>query len=94
MQQTDPPSTTNFSSAPAVQSTTTTAAQAQGQRYRYQNEIQAMMYTFGDVRNPLSTTTLLIEDIVHNQIIQLVKRRSVVGACVLNILSSFILIVD
>lgn len=48
--------------------------QQQSQRYRYQNEIQSMMYTFGDVRHPLSATTLLIEDIVHNQIIQLVKR--------------------
>ena len=43
------------------------------QRYRYQNEIQAMMYTFGDVRNPLPGTTMLVEDIVHSQMIELVK---------------------
>ena len=42
------------------------------QRYRYQSEIQAMMYTFGDVRHPLPATTLLMEDIVHSQIIELV----------------------
>lgn len=42
------------------------------QRYRYQNEIQAMMYTFGDVRHPLSGTSLLVEDIVHSQMIELV----------------------
>ena len=44
------------------------------QRYRYQSEIQAMMYTFGDVRHPLSSTSLLIEDIVHSQIIELVSQ--------------------
>lgn len=43
------------------------------QRYRYQNEIQSMMYTFGDARHPLSSTSLLIEDIVHCQIIELVN---------------------
>ena len=42
------------------------------QRYRYQSEIQAMMYTFGDVRHPLSSTSLLIGDIVHSQMIELV----------------------
>lgn len=46
------------------------------QRYRYQSEIQAMMYTFGDVKHPLSATSLLIEDIVHSQIIELVSRTS------------------
>ena len=52
---------------------TTAAATTQSQRrYRYQNEIQAMMYTFGDVRNPLPTTTLLIEDILHCQMIEIV----------------------
>ena len=49
--------------------------QQQQQRYRYQNEIQAMMYTFGDVRHPLPATTLLMEDILHNQMIELVRRR-------------------
>ena len=44
------------------------------QRYRYQSEIQAMMYTFGDVRHPLSSTSLMVEDIVHSQIIELVMR--------------------
>lgn len=43
------------------------------QRYRYQSEIQAMMYTFGDVKQPLSSTSLLVEDIVHSQIIELVR---------------------
>lgn len=32
-----------------------------------------MMYTFGDVRNPLPETTELVEDIVHSQIIEIVK---------------------
>ena len=47
------------------------------QRYRYQSEIQAMMYTFGDVRHPSSSTSLLIEDIVHCQMIELVRKGNV-----------------
>ena len=50
------------------------------QRYRYQSEIQAMMYTFGDVRHPLSSTSLLIEDIVHSQMIELVHLKN--GECI------------
>lgn len=52
---------------------TATVNASNNQRYRYQNEIQAMMYTFGDVRNPLSSTTLLVEDIVLGQMIELVQ---------------------
>jgi hypothetical protein len=68
---------TSFS-APNTTAATTVSNSASintsnNQRYRYQSEIQAMMYTFGDVRQPLPSTTLLIEDIVHSQIIELVK---------------------
>ena len=61
-------------SVTSVPATTTTSAttSSNNQRYRYQNEIQAMMYTFGDVRHPLQATTLLIEDIIHTQMIELV----------------------
>ena len=58
------------------------------QRYRYQSEIQAMMYTFGDVRHPLSSTSLLIEDIVHSQIIELVHNEQFITF----IISSFCLV--
>jgi hypothetical protein len=50
-----------------------TTSGATAQRYRYQSEIQAMMYTFGDVKNPVPTTTLLVEDIVHSQIVEMVN---------------------
>lgn len=70
---------TSFSAPVTTAATATTVANStsinasNNQRYRYQSEIQAMMYTFGDVRHPLPVTTLLIEDIVHCQIIELVK---------------------
>ncbi len=48
---------------------------ATAQRYRYQSEIQAMMYTFGDVKNPLPATTMLVEDIVHSQILEMVAKK-------------------
>ena len=40
---------------------------------KYQYEIQAMMYTSGDVRSPLPESTQLMEDIVKNQVIELVS---------------------
>jgi len=40
---------------------------------RYQNEIQSMMYTFGDVRNTLPETSELVEEIVHSSLIILVR---------------------
>lgn len=43
-------------------------------KYRYQPEIQAMMFTFGDARNPLPACTQLIEDIVHSQMIEIVQK--------------------
>lgn len=64
--------TTTSSASAATAAAANTASN--NQRYRYQSEIQAMMYTFGDVRHPLSSTTLLIEDIVHSQIIELVTK--------------------
>lgn len=65
----------SVTSAPTMTTTNTTTnaiTTSNNQRYRYQNEIQAMMYTFGDVRHPLQATTLLIEDIIHTQMIELV----------------------
>ena len=64
--------TATATSTMATNSASISASASNNQRYRYQSEIQAMMYTFGDVRHPLPTTTLLIEDIVHSQIIELV----------------------
>ena len=41
--------------------------------FKYQPEIQSMMYTSGDVRNPLPEVTQLMEYIVKTQVIELVK---------------------
>ena len=35
--------------------------------YRYQGEIQAMMFTFGEVRSSASETLQLVEDLLHFQ---------------------------
>lgn len=39
---------------------------------KYVQEIQAMMYTFGDVRNPSADTAEFIEDVVHAQLVDIV----------------------
>lgn len=40
---------------------------------RYTGEIQAMMYTFGDVRTPLSSSAQLTEQVIRKQLIELVN---------------------
>lgn len=39
---------------------------------RYSSEIQAMMYTFGDVRTPLPASAQLVEQVVKKQLIDIV----------------------
>ncbi|KAJ2773787.1 Transcription initiation protein spt3, partial [Coemansia nantahalensis] len=41
-------------------------------RYRYSTEIQQMMFVFGEVQDPLADTTMLIEDIVRSQVIEII----------------------
>ncbi|KAJ1823063.1 Transcription initiation protein spt3 [Coemansia sp. RSA 2675] len=41
-------------------------------KYRYLTEIQQMMYVFGEVQDPLPETTMLIEDIVRSQVIEII----------------------
>ena len=35
--------------------------------YKYQSEIQSMMFTFGEVRTSLPETLQLVEDLLHYQ---------------------------
>ena len=41
-------------------------------KYRFQTEIQQMMFVFGEVSDPLQETTMLVEDIVRSQVIEIV----------------------
>ncbi|KAJ2262676.1 Transcription initiation protein spt3 [Coemansia sp. RSA 376] len=41
-------------------------------KYKYITEIQQMMYVFGEVQDPLPETTMLIEDIVRSQVIEII----------------------
>ncbi|KAI7864657.1 transcription initiation factor IID, 18kD subunit-domain-containing protein [Spinellus fusiger] len=40
-------------------------------KYRFQSEIQQMMFVFGEVAGPIPETTLLVEDIVRSQVIEI-----------------------
>ncbi|KAG1496041.1 hypothetical protein G6F47_006331 [Rhizopus delemar] len=40
--------------------------------YCFQGEIQQMMFVFGEVSDPLQETTLLVEDIVRSQMIEII----------------------
>ncbi|KAI8369479.1 transcription initiation factor IID, 18kD subunit-domain-containing protein [Radiomyces spectabilis] len=41
-------------------------------KYRFQSEIQQMMFVFGEVSDPLQETTMLVEDIVRSQVIEII----------------------
>ncbi|KAF8930068.1 Transcription initiation protein spt3 [Dissophora ornata] len=41
-------------------------------RYRYQSEIQQMMFVFGEVSDAILETTMLVEDIVRSQVIEII----------------------
>ncbi|KAG0306489.1 Transcription initiation protein spt3 [Dissophora globulifera] len=41
-------------------------------RYRYQTEIQQMMFVFGEVSDAIQETTMLVEDIVRSQVIEII----------------------
>ncbi|KAJ2776593.1 Transcription initiation protein spt3 [Coemansia javaensis] len=42
------------------------------QKYRYTTEIQQMMFVSGEVQDPLPEATMLIEDIVRSQVIEII----------------------
>ncbi|ORX48298.1 TFIID-18kDa-domain-containing protein [Hesseltinella vesiculosa] len=46
-------------------------------KYRFQSEIQQMMFVFGEVSDPLPETTTLVEDIVRSQVIEILIQASV-----------------
>ncbi|KAJ2834706.1 Transcription initiation protein spt3 [Coemansia furcata] len=46
-------------------------------RYKYITEIQQMMFVFGEVQDPLPETTMLIEDIVRSQVIEIIVMAAV-----------------
>ncbi|OBZ89622.1 SAGA complex subunit spt3 [Choanephora cucurbitarum] len=48
------------------------AAEAKKSKYRFQSEIQQMMFVFGEVSDPLQEVTLLVEDIVRSQVIEII----------------------
>ncbi|KAI8640098.1 transcription initiation factor IID, 18kD subunit-domain-containing protein [Parasitella parasitica] len=47
-------------------------AEAKKSKYRFQSEIQQMMFVFGEVADPLQEATLLVEDIVRSQVIEII----------------------
>ncbi|KAL7316795.1 Transcription initiation protein spt3 [Mucor circinelloides] len=46
--------------------------EAKKSKYRFQSEIQQMMFVFGEVADPLQEATLLVEDIVRSQVIEII----------------------
>ncbi|KAI8880208.1 TFIID-18kDa-domain-containing protein [Backusella circina FSU 941] len=48
------------------------ALEAKKSKYRFQSEIQQMMFVFGEVADPLQETTLVVEDIVRSQVIEII----------------------
>ncbi|ORE08605.1 TFIID-18kDa-domain-containing protein [Rhizopus microsporus var. microsporus] len=49
-----------------------TTTEPKKSKYRFQTEIQQMMFVFGEVSDPLQETTMLVEDIVRSQVIEII----------------------
>ncbi|KAG2179454.1 hypothetical protein INT44_006300 [Umbelopsis vinacea] len=49
-------------------------------RYKFQSEIQQMMFVFGEVSDPLPETTMLVEDIVRSQVIEIIIQAAAMAA--------------
>ncbi|KAM3930524.1 transcription initiation protein SPT3 homolog [Leptodactylus fuscus] len=55
-------------------SSTTSSAKGAGKLTSFVPELQSMMFSLGDARRPLQETAVLVEDIVHTQLINLLQQ--------------------
>ena len=62
------------------QSTTLDPAHIHHPKHRYSSEIQSMLFTFGDVRNPLPETVSLVEDLVLSELREIVHKAAETAA--------------
>uniref|UniRef100_G3VKQ0 SPT3 homolog, SAGA and STAGA complex component n=1 Tax=Sarcophilus harrisii TaxID=9305 RepID=G3VKQ0_SARHA len=63
----------NTAASPMSTVATSSSGRATGKSTSFTLELQSMMFSLGDARRPLHETAVLVEDIVHTQLINLKK---------------------
>ncbi|XP_043398085.1 transcription initiation protein SPT3 homolog isoform X2 [Chelonia mydas] len=65
----------NIAASPMSNVTSSSSGRGTGKSTSFTPELQSMMFSLGDVRRPLHETAVLVEDIIHTQLINLKKLR-------------------
>ncbi|XP_045150787.1 transcription initiation protein SPT3 homolog isoform X2 [Echinops telfairi] len=64
----------NSTAASPVPTATSSAGRGTGKPISFAVELQSMMFSLGDARRPLHETAVLVEDVVHTQLINLLQQ--------------------
>ncbi|XP_027694147.1 transcription initiation protein SPT3 homolog isoform X3 [Vombatus ursinus] len=69
----------NTTPSPMSAIATSSSGRATGKSMSFALELQSMMFSLGDARRPLHETAVLVEDIVHTQLINLLQQAAEVS---------------
>ncbi|XP_075411130.1 transcription initiation protein SPT3 homolog [Tenrec ecaudatus] len=64
----------NNPAASPMPTTTSSTGRSMGKSVSFAVELQSMMFSLGDARRPLHETAVLVEDVVHTQLINLLQQ--------------------
>ncbi|XP_044107964.1 transcription initiation protein SPT3 homolog isoform X1 [Neovison vison] len=69
----------NNTAASPMSTATSSSGRSTGKSVSFAAELQSMMFSLGDARRPLHETALLVEDVVHTQLINLLQQAAEVS---------------
>ncbi|KAM6183287.1 transcription initiation protein SPT3 homolog isoform 1-T1 [Erethizon dorsatum] len=69
----------NNTAASPMSTATSSSGRSTGKAISFVTELQSMMYSLGDARRPLHETAVLVEDVVHTQLINLLQQAAEVS---------------
>ncbi|XP_063461369.1 transcription initiation protein SPT3 homolog isoform X3 [Pan paniscus] len=69
----------NNTAASPMSTATSSSGRSTGKSISFATELQSMMYSLGDARRPLHETAVLVEDVVHTQLINLLQQAAEVS---------------
>nr|XP_042704591.1 transcription initiation protein SPT3 homolog isoform X1 [Chrysemys picta bellii] len=69
----------NIAASPMSNVASSSSGRGTGKSTSFTTELQSMMFSLGDVRRPLHETAVLVEDIIHMQLINLLQQAAEVS---------------
>nr|XP_055185910.1 transcription initiation protein SPT3 homolog isoform X2 [Nyctereutes procyonoides] len=69
----------NNTAASPMSTATSSSGRSTGKSISFAAELQSMMFSLGDARRPLHETAVLVEDVVHTQLINLLQQAAEVS---------------